>query len=497
MLALVLLAFTIRLQAVVFVPAIMLAVGVQALCARDLRVIRRLVPSLAVLGLAAAIGLVVRSAGSGSPLGAYETADESDYDLGAALTWIGWHAADISLLVVTVPLFAALVLLVQAILRQEDDPDVQALVAVAVSYGVVSVVVVGVFASVTSDQLAERDLVSVTPPLFVAFAVWLGRGLPRPQPIALVIVAPPVQRRWCSYRYETWSPRPRPLTRSCSCRRMIEEATSPGTLEVAWSIAVCALVALAALVPRRGAPVLAALVMASLVGASVVAQRELDRRTHTDRAQVFATSPTDWIDRAASAPVTYLYADDPLWTGVWQIAFWNPNVSSVVAISGDRFYGPVPGQTDVDILEDGTLVADGHRLAGGRAVVSPANMVVDGKRPRLQRTGARRAGLVLWQARDPLRLRLRTTQLSKERVTGMHFTVEVFECDGGSLKASFSARDSTTMEISVDGGGQSTLEVPGGKTAHATVRLPRQANSHLCLVAIRPEGRSRSQKPPK
>lgn len=488
MLAVILMAFMIRLQAVVFVPTVLLAVVVRALCARDARVIRRLVPALAVLGVATAIGLLVRSAGSGSPLGAYETAAQGDYDLGAALTWIGWHVADVSLLVVTVPVFAALLLLVQSIRGEEDDPDVQALLAVAISYGIVSVALVGVFASTYVGQLAERDLISVAPPLFVAFAVWLGRGLPRPQPTALFVafllatpmVLLPVR--------DLVTPAATPDALMLVPLLKIEEATSASTLELVWLIAVCALVALAALVPRRGAPALAALVVVTLAVTSVIAQRELDDRTHVDRAEVFGSSNPDWIDRNAPGRVAYLYANDPLWTGVWQIAFWNENVASVVAISGERSYGPVPGSTDADILEDGTLVTDGRRLRGGQAVVSPANIYVDGKRLASSRQAPDQAGLVLWEATDPLRLMLRVTRLPPERVTKDPFTVEVFGCDGGTLNVGFLARHNTTIGISVDAGGQSTLDVPGGKTVDATVRLPRQTDRRLCLVRFSPQG---------
>ena len=52
---------------------------------------------------------------------------------------------------------------------------------------VVTVVEVGVFASRFVEHVTERQLLSVAPPIFVAFMVWLGRGMPRPQPVTSVI----------------------------------------------------------------------------------------------------------------------------------------------------------------------------------------------------------------------------------------------------------------------------------------------------------------------
>jgi hypothetical protein len=268
----------------------------------------------------------------------------------------------------------------------------------------------------------------------------------------------------------------------------IEAATSPRALESVWLTVVCALVVMAALVPRRGAPVLVAVVVSILATTSVLGQRELDDRTHADRAEVFGTSEPSWIDRNASGRVTYLYANDPLWTAVWQEAFWNEKVASIVAISGERGYGPIPGSNDADILEDGTLVAHRRRLRGGQLVVSPANIYVDGRRLASSRHGSNQAGLVLWQATDPLRLTLRVTGLPKGRVTRARFTVEVFGCDGGTLSVPLSSRHNTAMVITVDAGSRSTVDVPEAKTVDATVRLPRRNARPLCLIRFDPQG---------
>src|SRR5262249_59063661 len=108
--------------------------------------------------------------------------------------WIVWHAADLFLLVAGVPLLALAVLAVDAARGRERDPAVLALLALATSYTVWSVVQVGLFASRFAGVLSERNLITVAPPLFLAFALWLQRGAPRPQPatvIASLAGAPP------------------------------------------------------------------------------------------------------------------------------------------------------------------------------------------------------------------------------------------------------------------------------------------------------------------
>ena len=62
---------------------------------------------------------------------------------------------------------------------RESDHGVRALVATALAYLVVTIVEVGVFASRFIEHITERQLLSVAPPVFIAFAIWLGRGMPR------------------------------------------------------------------------------------------------------------------------------------------------------------------------------------------------------------------------------------------------------------------------------------------------------------------------------
>ena len=160
----------------------------------------------------------------------------------------------------------------------------------------------------------------------------------------------------------------------------------------------------------------------------------------------------------------------------------------MVAISGERGYGLIPGNANADILEDGTLVADGRRLRGDRPVVVPGNMTVDGKRLATNHQALNQLGLVLWQASDPLRLTLRVTQLPNDGFTKDPFVVEVFGCQEGTLRIGLSARADTTVTTTVDSGAESTLNVPAGRTVVAIVRLPQLPERRLCVVTFDPQG---------
>ena len=79
-----------RLQAVVFVPVVVTAVLVKAALDRDSLVIRRFA---VVLGVIAAAGVALLALAGSGALGAYASAAQGSYDLGAALRFVGYHAA--------------------------------------------------------------------------------------------------------------------------------------------------------------------------------------------------------------------------------------------------------------------------------------------------------------------------------------------------------------------------------------------------------------------
>src|SRR5262249_40346176 len=153
------LAIAMRLQGVVLLPTLVVAVATFAWFARNPKSARRLLPLLATLSLLLIAGLTLVATGAlARPLGAYTEAAKTSYQPETVLRWIGVHAGDVGLLVIGVPIMATLILAVDAARGRERDPAVQALLAVVLAYASATIVVVGTFASVHVRQLAERDL---------------------------------------------------------------------------------------------------------------------------------------------------------------------------------------------------------------------------------------------------------------------------------------------------------------------------------------------------
>src|SRR5262249_53555308 len=158
-------------------------------------------------------------------------------------------------------------------------------------------------------QLAERDLITIAPPVFVCFATWLGRGMRRPQPataiaaLAVVVTA----LLWPVSKLVTTFAVPDAFT-TIPLYELLGH-TSAHTLPLAWFAGATIAAALAVFTPRRLAPVLALLVVAALAATSALAQAKIDGRAKADRTEFFGTSSTRWLDAAAAGPVAYLDED--------------------------------------------------------------------------------------------------------------------------------------------------------------------------------------------
>jgi hypothetical protein len=124
-------AYETRVQAVALVPAVLLAPLVLALFER--RGLRETISRYRWLyGLVAAAGVAALSAkalGAGL-LGAYAPVGESSYDLGKALRYLWWHAAELALYVLVLPLSATIVLVARA---RSLEPRLQSFLAATVS----------------------------------------------------------------------------------------------------------------------------------------------------------------------------------------------------------------------------------------------------------------------------------------------------------------------------------------------------------------------------
>jgi len=204
--AAILLALLVRLQGLVLVAvlptAILLKVLFELRAARRQRSwrfvgseLRRYWLSGALLAVGAAV-YVLREVASGhslsSGLGSYEAVAHGGYSLGEVRHWVLLHFAELPLSAGILPACAFLVLLGLAFRRGGTRSEAErAFLAVTTAAVAWIVVEVAAFASRFSLRIEERYMFFLAPLLFLAFVLWLDRGLPRPPVLATVAAAVP------------------------------------------------------------------------------------------------------------------------------------------------------------------------------------------------------------------------------------------------------------------------------------------------------------------
>jgi hypothetical protein len=469
-------------QMVALLPALVLAVALQCAITRDLLPALRQLPLVA--GLAGAgSALVVASAAVGHAtniFGVYEPA-VTRYDLGAAATDVLWHWAAAYVVVAGIPLVALALLVVRCFAGDERDPRAVALVCTASAWTVCLVLEVGVFASHWVGHLAERDLLSLAPPLFLAFGLWLASGLPRPRAwtplLALALATPAILlpvRRFAVQEAALDSFSFIPLWR-------LAEATSLGLLELTFSAAAAALAAAATIVPRRGRPVLPALVGGVLLTLAVTSSRELVRLSDGDQWWVLDRAHPGWIDDAANGRVTYLHTSVTA-AAAYKHVLWNHRIAEVVRLP--EASGVQPLEADVVSPRfDGLLLRrDGSRL-GARMLVLPTDMIPVGE--RLAATGrvTNLPGLALWRLQPPARLKLRMRGFHVNGdLLGNEAEVTVFGCEPGRLEVTLLGKQGTPVDVSVNGVPRVRRAVPGGVAETISVPGPVDADGRAPCV---------------
>ena len=473
-----------RLQGLALVPVLVTAVLVIAGFERSLRLVRSFRLTGALLLVSGGFYLAFHETGSGDLLGAYATTANASYSLGPALRWVLWHAADLFLLVAGVPLLALAVLALDAARGRERDPAARALLALAMSYAVWSVVQVGVFASRFAGVLSERNLISVAPPLFIAFALWLQRGAPRPQPstaLACLAVAAPafaLDTKTLTDEFDRQS------AFTTSPFTHVLGWSSPGWVRVTWILAVTVVVLVFLVLPARRARFLAALAAGILVGASAVANVDIHRYAAAQERQLFGSDAPTWIDRTAAGPVTYLDGGGNFWNASWLTAFWNTRIDRVAALPRPDTV-PLPPHDTVSPRFDGALFSESGEQLDDPYVVTTDKYALVGTPLRTISPTTDVGHLTLWQVERPMRLALLRTNFQPNGDIYQHAQIEVFACGPGELQVTLLGKGSPVV-VSVDGGA-SRRYVPGadGGVVHAVVPAPEHlGGATRCLFRI-------------
>jgi len=454
LLAAVAVAVTTRLQALVLVPALLTGLVLKAVLDRSLDVPRRFWPTLVGLGLLAGLWSAWHLHDGGpwtKLLGGYGSIAEASYDPGEAVRFVAYHAGDAVLMTAVFPACAVGVVAARAFRRRDPSDDVRSYLAVVVAYGGWLVVETGVFASRYVERLAERDLLTLAPALFLGFALWLSRGAPRPRlaaalvgigAAALVLVVPfeEFAYDWAVHDAFTLAP-----------LWQLRQAAPTLDLELVVSAGVAAAVIVFALLPRRLLLALPVLAGAGLLATSVLASRELAQLAGVHDRRSFGVDKR-WVDDAANGPVAYLYGGEPYWNSVWQHVFWNRRVDRVLSLRR-AYAGPIP-QLAVDPGADGRLRGTGSP----RYVVASAVLTLDGQRvAENPQEGNDQRGVALWKVEGTPRLATWSFGVAPNGDMFASAELTVFGCRRGAFHVALLAKGSRTVQLKRDGKTVQTL----------------------------------------
>ncbi len=487
----ILVAIATRLQAVVLVPALATAIVMKAALERKPRSVLRFVPAGAALAAPAVLWLGWRLLHGGhwsGGLGPYATAGTQSYDLGDVSRFVGYHFGAITLVTGVLPVCAVALLVVDAVLGRERSEAVRAYVSIVVAYAIWELVEVGAFASENAGRLLERDIMTLAPPLFVGFALWLSRGAPRSwlsaSGVALVVLVPLVTTPFSDLVG------PEALPDSFSLAPLNDLLQRDPSVDLVLVVSICAaLVAAAfALLPRRFAALLPALVLVWLAGASISATREVSARVEQENVELLG-SDRRWIDETVGNDTAYLYGGEAYWNGVWQNVFWNERLRRVYDLPETEVPGPLP-QTTVSPGPGGLLRrADGRPVDDLPYVVATAEHTFVGEPVRtLAQQGIDSRGWTLWRVEKPLRL---ATEMSGVKPNGDILEpakLVVYDCRGGRLLLTLLPKSSPIVRVLVNGRLVRTLEFHGEPSWSGRFPVPRSSVPRVCTFELQPSG---------
>jgi hypothetical protein len=481
------LAVATRLQAVVLVPVFATAVALDSVIVRRRARLSVFLPTVAGAGLVGGLWVGWRLAAHASLLGGYRDVAGS-YAFGRAARFVGYHASDVALLAGIFPLCALLVLLWGGLRRGEQDARVRAYLAVSTAAVCWFVIEVGVFASREVGLLAERDLIGLAPLLFLAFALWLDRGLSGGYRVR-VLVALGVAGGVLSLPLGTLvTPAALPSAFSLIPLEHLRRLTSLHTTELVLGLAVAVAATLFALLPRRLGSLLPVILLLALTAGSVSASREAASQARAQKLRVLGPVRR-WIDNRADGPVAYVYDGQVWWNAVWENVFWNRRIQWVYDLPGVRVPGPLP-QESLDVLSTGELRPLGNG-SSARFAVAPVNYAFVGEQvASAPQFGTDRQGLGLWKIDPPLRLSTITTGLLPNGDVDRIAVLNVYGCRSGVFDVVVLVKQAQTIRIEIDGRPAQRIEFATPTSSHLQypIHVSAHGSDRICRLRLRPGG---------
>jgi glycosyltransferase involved in cell wall biosynthesis len=488
LLAVCLLAFLTRSQAIVLIPAIATAPLLLAWLDRRrlVRVVREFRALYGVLAVAVLGALVIQLARGKSPLdvlGSYSVTGHADYQPGQVLKWLLYHVSELDLYVGVLP-FAAVLLL--TLLARSLDRPLRVFLAATLPLTVWLLLEVAAFASALSPRVEERNMFYVAPLFFIALLAWIERGMPRPARAAAVAAVVAAALPGALPYHQLIGTSAEADTLALLPLWWIQEAlVSPNTIGIVVVVAAAALGLVFLTVSPRYALVLPALVLVWFAFAT----ERIERFDHGfPKASVGAlfqgmtTSRRDWIDAAVGrdASVAFVYSGkDPTLQPLplWENEFFNRGVGPVYYLK-QQSMGGLP-ETQVTQASDGVLVLPNDAPVRSKYVLTDRSVPLAGKVIGIDEV----RGMVLRRTPDGLvAIASRVNGVYPDGWSGRHVTYTRLRCRGGSVTAviaSDSKLFSRPQSVSAHG---RTVTFDPGDVGRLTV--PLKPRDGVCRVTF-------------
>jgi hypothetical protein len=459
-------AAAVRLQALLLLPALLVAAALYAWFERSTAILRRLALLLGVVAVGTVTLAALALTGSGDLLGAYGALASSTPDSSSLLPQLSWHVAALVVMSLGLPLLATSTLVVLAALRGESDVRVRSFLSVTTAYLCLLTAQVSVFAVGYLDHVSERYLITALPPLLLGLVVWIARGAPRPLAVALPLglVAVAVVATL-------------PLARTGTARAAhdalttlpLAQALEPAGTELRLILVGCMLASAAAFVflPRRLLPAAVGVLAVALVGISIATVREIDRLAALERAHDLGDAEPTWIDDAGGDSVLLFDTGELPSTAIARLTFWNRSIRELARLE-DVPEQALP-QVPVGIRRDGALTDPATAEVSAPYAVMPATIVLDGERVAESPPTEIAPGSVLWRVEEPLRLVSRRSGFSPIG-DFREATVVVYRCGPGRLEVTLLGKDGEPIVARVNGFPYDTFELEPPGSLNVAIR---------------------------
>lgn len=472
-------AATVRMQAIVLLPAFALASLVALRL--DRRRARPLVPMtigiLSLLALAAVVRLVAPDLlASSELLGAYATlGTTSPGEAGLVRALVG-HSSAVVLAVSVIPAVASALLVADVLRRRPTAPGVQALVATLIGFVPLLVLQVSLFAAGRFDHVSQRYLVSVIPILAVGLAVWATTGAFRERRV-VVVVGLAVVGAVAATAPSTLAP-PTAMHDALATTPLLRLEGEPDVARLLLATAAATGTLLVALVPRRRLWLLPAVVVVAMLATSIDAASVTVRLSAAEERDALGGVERNWVDANADGPVTLLLSGERPWTTETRTLFWNRSIKRLLSVPAVAGGAPVTPELVAIDPASGVLFDGRRQTIPGGLVAVPSTVTLAGDEVAVMPVGlAHSPALVLWRASTPLRVAQRVSGILPNGDFSGRMTVSVPACERGVLQITLIGKSGDPIVVTADGIVFDTLDVPAGETPTALIPSGRAAGT--------------------